>query len=238
MPSTTLTVTAVNDSDVESCDWIGVSATFGEGPTVIPPAQVILVMDQHEESRGAITSLTVGLSGIQTGRLTASDGGGDWYSMEAVGGKSYLIEVKHPMAFSAIDENGVGGNPMQVSGYLVDPSILEVVDESDDHVLGEHDQGGFTLNFARAFFNPEDDGTYHIEVVAGPKDRRALGCYTISLRVDDHADDYRTDPSVIVTPGESITGTIDSDVAPDDPGLNFWDWKIDPPCARAVRLTT
>ena len=49
------------------------------------------------------------------------------------------------------------------------------------------------------------------------------------MRVDDHADDYRTDPSVIVTPGESITGTIDSDVAPDDPGLNFWDWKIDPP---------
>ena len=98
----------------------------------------------------------------------------------------------------------------------------------DVQMLGEHGQGGFTLNFAGAFFTPEDDGTYYIKVGAGAQDRTGLGCHTISVRVDDHADDYRTQSGAVIRPGKSITSTIDSDVAYDDPGLNFWDWNSNP----------
>ena len=171
------------------------------------------------------TPIEVGLRGTVDGELTADDGGRDWFSFEATAGVQYIIELKNTTVFTEIDEQGNGGDPQFVSGHLVDPSILEVVDEQGMQVLGEHDRGGFTANFARAFFTPEEDGTYFIAVGAGAQDRMAHGFYTLSVRSDDHADDYRTDPGVVLRPGESLSATIDSDVAPDNPGLNFWDWK-------------
>ena len=75
-----------------------------------------------------------------------------------------------------------------------------------------------------AFFTPEEDGTYYFAVGAGAEDRGGGGYYTLSVRVDDHADDYRPDPDVSLLPGQSIAARIDSDVAPDHPGLNPWDW--------------
>ena len=224
-----LTVTAVDDADADSCEWIGVSATVGEDSTAIQGGGEIALLDDDEGSPDTIAALTVGLSGIVTGSLTAADEGGDWYSFEATGGTSYIIEVKHPMTFSPIDERGIGGSPSQIPGYLVDPSILEVIDDMDAQLLGEHGQGGFTLNFARAFFTPVVDGTYYIKVGAGRQDRAGPGCYTISVRVDDHADDFQTQSGVVIRPGESVTATIDIDVATDDPGLTYWDWKIQPP---------
>ncbi len=223
---TTLTVTAVDDEEDDSCEWIGVSATVGEDSTAIPGTGLITLLDDDEGSPDTIAALTVGLSGILTGSLTAADEGRDWYSFEATGGTSYIIEVKHPLTFSSTQ--GSFGNPSQIPGYLADPSILEVIDDMDVQMLGEHGQGGFTLNFARAFFTPEDDGTYYIKVGAGAQDPTGLGCYTISVRVDDHADDYRTQSGAAVRPGESTTATIDSDVAYDDPGLNWWDWNSNP----------
>ena len=47
-----------------------------------------------------------------------------------------------------------GGDIWQIPGYMADPSIREVVDSENNQVLREHDQGGFTRNFARAFFTP------------------------------------------------------------------------------------
>ena len=223
---TTLAVTAVDDGADDSCEWIGVSATVGEDSTAIPGTGLITLLDDDEGSPDTIAALTVGLSGLLTGSLTAADEGRDWYSFEATGGTSYIIEVKHPLTFSALPRSF--GSPSQIPGYLVDPSILEVIDDMDVQMLGEHGQGGFTLNFARAFFTPEDDGTYYIKVGAGAQDPTVLGCYTISVRVDDHADDYRTQSGVAVHPGESTTATIDSDVAYDDPGLNWWDWNSNP----------
>ena len=224
-----LTVTAVDDEDADSCEWIGVSATADEDSTAIQGEGEIALLDDDEGSPGTIAALTMGLSRILTGSLTAADEGGDWYSFEATGGTSYIIEVKHPMTFSPIDERGIGGDPSQVPSYLVDPTILEVIDDMDAQVLGERGQGGYTLNFARAFFTPEDDGTYYIKVGAGKQDRAGLGCYTITVRVDDHADDYVTENGVVLHPGDSVTATIDSDVANDDSGLNAWDWNIEPP---------
>ena len=113
-----------------------------------------------------------------------------------------------------------------VPDHLVDPSILEILDEEGERVLGERDQGGFMGNFARAFFTPEEDGTHYLAIGAGPQDRGATGHYTLSVRVDDHADDYSPDPDVALRPGDSITARIDSDVAPDHPGLNPWDWAV------------
>ena len=51
-----------------------------------------------------------------------------------------------------------------------------------------------------------------------------MGFYELSVRADDYADDYRTRPEVVLLPGESITARINSDVSPDDPDLNPWDW--------------
>ncbi len=170
--------------------------------------------------------LDVGHGRIETfeGELTAEDEGRDWFSFNATGGQQYIIELKNKMEFKEADNTWLGVSISYVPGHLVDPSILEIVDENGEQVLGERDQGGFMGNFARAFFTPEEDGTYYFAVGAGAEDRGGGGYYTLSVRVDDHADDYRPDPDVSLLPGQSIAARIDSDVAPDHPGLNPWDW--------------
>ena len=160
----------------------------------------------------------------QHGELTADDGGRDWFSFNAESGEHYIIELKNRWYVTETDSSGPGWAFQYIQGHLLDPSILEVVNNEGDQVLGERDQGGFMGNFARAFFTPNEDGTYYAAVGAGAQDRRGQGNYTISVRVDDHADDYHPNPQVAIQPGGSIRATIDSDVAPDDPGLNPWDW--------------
>ena len=84
-------------------------------------------------------------------------------------------------------------------------------------------------NFARAFFTPDEDGTYYFAVGGGDEFRSGLGFYELSVRVDDHADDYGTEPGVVLLPGKSISARIDSDVPPNHPGLKPWHWVIDDP---------
>ena len=156
------------------------------------------------------------------GELTEEDGGRDWFSFEGERGEGYIIELKSMLNVSVDDEGNVA--PLFVSGHLVDPSVLEVVDEDGEQVLGEHDGGGFLGNFARAFFTPDDDGTYYIAIGAGRELRPGLGHYELSVRVDDNADDFRTEPGFVLRPGKSVNARIDSDVPSDDPGLNPWDW--------------
>ena len=109
-------------------------------------------------------------------------------------------------------------------------------------MLGEHDWGGFMGFFARAFFVPEEDGTYYIAVGAGSQDPDGTGRYTLSLRVDDYPDDFRANPGPVLLPGESVAGVIDSDVSPDDPGLKQWDWAASDgegvPVLESSRWTT
>jgi len=169
-----------------------------------------------------VTLIEVGLEGMLTGQLTAADGGDDWYRFEASAGEQYIVEVKRPMA---VDERG---NLYLVSGTLIDPSLLRLVDSDDRELLGERDGNGFSLNFARAFFTVPAAGTYYLAVGAGSQDRSALGSYTISVRRDDHADDMGTDAAVVLRPDGSLTACIDSDVAPDDPRLHWWDWLTSP----------
>ena len=157
------------------------------------------------------------------GELTAEDEGRDWYSFEAVAGEDYIIEL-----VSAMDLAGPGPEEpyfiQYVDNHLIDPSILEIVNEEGEQVLGEHDQGGFVSTWARAHFRPEEGGAYYIAVGSGSQAPGYLGFYTLSVRADDYADDYKTVRDVTLFPGESITACIDSDVPPDDPGLNAWDW--------------
>ena len=157
------------------------------------------------------------------GELTAEDEGRDWYFFEAVAGEDYIIEL-----VSAMDLAGPGPEEpyfiQYVDNHLIDPSILEIVNEEGEQVLGEHDQGGFISNWARAHFTPQEDGAYYIAVGSGPEAPGYLGFYTLSVRADDYADDYKTVRDVTLFPGESITACIDSDVSPDDHRLNAWDW--------------
>ena len=201
-----------NDDDGEQ--------TGPTGGTITPPSPT----PEPEEWVKSSLSIESNLRGLTDGELTEEDGGRDWFSFDAEGGESYISEVKNKMTITGFD--GTGGYPSVqfVQGHLVDPSILEIVDEEGDQVLGERDRGGFLGNFARAFFIPDEDGTYYIAIGAGAQDLGALGFYELSVRADDHADDFRTESGVELEPGDSITGVIDSDVPGDYPGLNSWDW--------------
>ena len=190
------------------------------GGTITPPYPT----PEPEEWVKSSLSVESNLRGLTDGELTEEDGGRDWFSFDAEGGESYIIEVKNKMTITGFD--GTGGYPSVqfVPGHLVDPSILQIVDEEGDQVLGERDRGGFLGNFARAFFTPDEDGTYYIAIGAGAQDRSALGYYELSVRADDHADDDNVESGLVLRPGDSVTAVIDSDVPSDDPGLNSWDW--------------
>ena len=156
---------------------------------------------------------------IQHGELTKEDGGRDWFSFEGNGGQQYIIEVESRME---IAEDY--GTPY-VDDHLIDPSVLEIVNEQGEQVMGEQDWGGFIQLWARAYFTPDDDGSYYIAVGSGAQARGYLGHYTISVRQDDHADDEKPHPDVVMRPGESITARINSDVAPGDTtNPNAWSW--------------
>ena len=200
-----------------------------EEPTITPPVEDPIIEEPSivEPVPGPWSENAVdiepNLLGIVDGELTEEDEGRDWYSFPATGGEDYIIELTNMMDVY-IDDVPPGLHTQYVDGHLIDPSILEIVNEQGIQVLGERADGGFMANFARAFFTPENDGTYYIAVGAGDENRPGLGFYTLSVRPDDHADDYRTNPDVMLYPGESITARIDSDVSPDHPGLNPWDW--------------
>ena len=164
------------------------------------------------------TSLGNGVFNFAHGELTAEDGGRDAFSFTATAGESYIIDVECRMDIH--DD----GDVHYVENYLVDPSILEVVNAAGEQVMGERDQGGYNPNWARGFFTPESGGDHYIAVGSGHSHPSGTGHYTITVRQDDHADDWRTNPEIAITPGETITATIDSDVSPDDPRLNPWDW--------------
>ena len=188
---------------------------------VEPPESPELPLGEWAENAVLIES---NLHGYVEGELTAEDGGRDWFSFEAIGGENYIVEMKNQMVFTEGANSYNGYAIAFVEGHLVDPSILEIVDEAGEQVLSEQDAGGFTANFARAFFTPHEDGTYYIAAGAGQEYRAGLGFYSLSLRADDHADDYRPHGDIVIHPGESINACIDSDVAPDDPDLNPWEW--------------
>ena len=206
-----------------------------EVPTV-PPDNTITPPDPTPEPEpepelwvARSESIEPGLIGIINGELTEEAGGRDWYSFEGERGENYIIELKNQMEFHEGTNTWIGGHLNYVDGHLIDPSILEVVDEDGEQVLGEQDEGGFMANFARAFFTPEEDGTYYIAIGGGDEFRSGLGFYELSVRVDDHADDYGTEPGVVLLPGKSISARIDSDVPPNHPGLKPWHWVIDDP---------
>ena len=202
-----------NDDDGEQ--------TGPTGGTITPPSPT----PEPEEWVKSSLSVESNLRGMIDGELTEEDDGRDWFSFEAEGGNNYIIELKNKMIITGFDGTSGGYPSIQyVPGHLVDPSILEIVDEEGDQVLGERDQGGFIRNFARGFFTPDEDGTYYIAIGAGAQDRSALGYYELSVRADDHADDDNVESGLVLRPGDSVTAVIDSDVPRDDPGLNSWDW--------------
>lgn len=190
-------------------------------PTIIPPTDTeIQPLPGPEPPEWVEDSVVIenGTFHIEHGELTEEDGGRDWFSFIAAGGEKYIIEVESRMEI--LEDAG----PPYVENHLTDPSILEIVDGEGNQVLGEQDKGGFTGLWARGFFTPREYGTYYIAVGAGREDRGGFGHYTISVRQDDHADDWRTNQDIVLRPGQSITGRINSDIAPADEDPHFWAW--------------
>ena len=207
-----------------------------EKPVVIPPVEEPSIVEPSlPEWVESAENIEPNLLGKIDGELTAEDEGRDWYAFEAVAGEDYFIELVITMDLR-------GNTPEEsfssqyVENHLADPSILEIVNEQGIQVMDEVDRGGFIPTWARAHFVPEEGGTYYIAVGSGAQARGFLGFYTLSVRVDDYADDSKTVRDVVLRPGESVTARIDSDVPPDDPGLNPWDWwEIDDEHARPIR---
>ena len=164
------------------------------------------------------TPLPDGYLKMAHGELTPEDGGRDAFSFTAQAGMKYIVEVECRMDIQ--DD----GDVHYVDDYLVDPSILEVVNQDGVRAMGEQDGGGLLPNWARGYFVPEVTGTYYLAVGSGQLDPSGTGHYTISVRQDDHADDWQTDPEITIRPGESITAIIHSDVSPDHPGIHPYDW--------------
>ena len=158
-----------------------------------------------------------GYFALDHGELTPEDGGRDWYSFPATGGEQYIIEVESRMIITET-------STQYVENHLIDPSMLEIVNDQEERVLGEHDDGGYTGLWARAYFTPADDGTYYLAVGSGGQARGYFGHYTVSIREDDHADDDITNPDIVIRPGESITACIDSDIGPGDYDPHGWAW--------------
>ena len=189
-----------------------------EEPIVDPPAITNPEPPTALEMANSI-SAGDGFFSIEHGELTDDDDGRDWFAFTAAAGESFIIEVESRMEILP------DGGTRYVDNHLIDPSILEIVNEAGDQVLGEQDQGGFISNWARGYFTPEEDGTYYIAVGSGAQYRIGTGHYTISVRQDDHADDSRTRPDVVMHPGDTITARINSDVAPgDSTNPNAWVW--------------
>ena len=189
-------------------------------PATVPPVDDHTVLD--------ISSGRVKVDG----ELTPEDDGTDWFSFSAEGGQNYIIELEGTLDFIESELALYNGHLVDADGQLADPSILQIVDQDGQQVLDEHDGGGFMGGAARAFFVPQQDGTYYIAVGSGAEDRAETGTYTLFIRVDDHAEDYRPHPDVVLRPGESITATIDSDFAPDHPDRDPWDWGTLPDGVR------
>ncbi len=202
----------------------GIGAEFDSGRSLRWDAQAPFYALSGIFRVEPIDPISVGVANRVHGELTAQDGGRDWFVFSAEGGQPYIIELVSRMAFEDVEEHRPGAGVAFVDDHLIDPSILEIVNAQGERVLKEHDYGGFINNFARAFFVPDADGRFAIAVGTGNQDRWGTGHYTLSIRLDDHADDYRTDRGVTLRPGQSIEAYIDSDVSPHDPGLNPWDW--------------
>lgn len=188
-----------------------------DGPVIedlFPTDPTITIESEPMEN---VVHLDNGHFALQHGEITLDDGGRDWYSFPATGGEQYIIEMESRMNLT---ETGVS----YVDGHLIDPSILEIVNEQGEQVLGEHDRGGFTGLWARGYFTPAEDGTYYVAVGSGAQARGYLGHYTISIREDDHADDYAANPDIVIRPGESITACIDSDIGPATADPHAWVW--------------
>ena len=215
------------EDDTGTPGWL--RSIVGE-PTITPPVEDPLIEEPSivepdlPEWIDNAEYIEPNLLGKIDGELTAEDEGRDWYGFEATGGEDYFIEL-----VSALDLAGPGPEAhffiQYVENKLIDPSILEIVNEEGEQVMGEHDQGGFINNWARAHFTlPATMAPTTSPLAQGPTTAGGLGFYTLSVRADDYADDYKTARDVTLHPGESITACIDSDVSPDDPGINAWDW--------------
>ena len=146
-----------------------VDATIIDPPTVQPPDEKPSIeLPEPGEWVERSVNIEPNLLAEIEGELTEDDEGRDWYAFEGVGGEEYIIELKSKMNIQVSDDrNGVGFISPYDPEFLIDPSILEIVDESGEQVMGEQDKGGFLGNFARAFFTPESDGKYYIAVGAG-----------------------------------------------------------------------
>ena len=199
--------------------------TETEEPTIDPPTDTeILPVPEPEpepelpvwvENSEVIEDATFH---IEHGELTEEDGGRDWFSFTGIGGEDYIIGVESRVRFLE------DGSTRHVDNHMKDPSILEIIDDQGNQFMGEQDRGGYTGLWARAYFKPATDGFYYIAVGSGREDRGGFGHYTISVRQDDHADDWRTNPNLTLRPNQGITARINSDVGPDDTDPNAWAW--------------
>ena len=141
------------------------------------------------------TTGAVAVGGSATGEIEIV-GDHDWFAVELDADKTYQIDLK---GYDSKD------------GTLDDPLLRGVYDADGDLIAGtRNDDSGEGTN-SRAFFTPQEDGTYY---VAARAFEDVEGTYTLSVTdvTDTFSDDYSAttgSTSGLVSVGNSTTGEID-----------------------------
>ena len=120
---------------IEFSELLIVSASTPAAPQSAPGETLVAEPLPHQWIENA-TPLTNGYLKMAHGELTSGDGGRDVFSFTGQGGENYIVEVE-----GRLDVHD-DGDVHYVEHYLVDPSILEIVNQDGVQIMGEQDQGG------------------------------------------------------------------------------------------------
>ena len=168
--------------------FLAVGATYGSG-TGTYTLSVAEVTDDYPQNTSTTGSVAVG--GSVTGEIEFEDDR-DWFAVTLEVGKTYQIDL---MGSSTGD------------GTLSDPSLRGVHDSDGTQVIGTY-YGDRTGNNSRAYFTPDEDGTYYVAAGGAGSDE---GTYTLSVTeaADDYPQDTSTTGTITITKIDEYTlGTI------------------------------
>ena len=177
----TFTLVLSNPSGVALGDAQATGTILNTEPSVSEPAGEDLPADDT-------TTGVVALGDPATGEIgTVNDH--DWFAVEMVAGVRYRIDIMG-------SDTG--------SGTLSDPYFLGLYDSEGSRVGWGRNDGGEGRN-SRAFYTPDENGTYYIAAGAGAY---RTGTYTVSVGLgDDYSDGTDTTGEVAV--GGTAEGEIE-----------------------------
>ena len=168
--------------------FLALGATYGSGRGTYT-LSVAEIQDDYRQDTS--TSGSVAVDGSVMGDIDF-DSDRDWFAVTLEAGKTYQIDLK---GLSTGD------------GTLSDPYLRGVHDSDGTEVIGTSNYAGGTGNNSRAYFTPDEDGTYYVAAGELGTDK---GTYTLAVAeaADDYPQDTSTTGAITITSADS--GTLGS----------------------------